>query len=167
MRLIIIISGLLILLFGRRLFWFFVAILGFLAGATMGELIFAGQQPWIIFFIALCAGMIGVLLAMFAQRIAFALAGFYAGYYLAFILAQLYGAYSPSIVLCIAGGIIGTLLAVMFMDWAIIIFSCLVGAGAVVGTLGLEQMPAFILFVALVTAGLMTQARFMNNPTKN
>lgn len=160
MRLFIIISGTIFLLFGRKLFWFFVAILGFIAGSTIGESIFSGQPKWIILLISLGAGVIGVLIAMLAQRVAFALAGFYAGSYLTFILAQLYGAYSPSTVLCIAGGIIGALLAVLFMDWAIIILSCLAGAGAIVGTLGIDRMPGFILFVALVTAGVTTQARF-------
>jgi hypothetical protein len=162
MRLFIIISGTILLLFGRKLFWLFIAIIGFLAGAVTGELIFPGQPPWVTFFIALGAGIIGFVLAMFAQRVAFALAGFYAGSYLTFILAQSYGAYNPSAVLCIAGGIISALLAFLFMNWAIIILSCLAGAGVVVGTLGLEQTPAFILFVALVTAGVMTQARHVN-----
>jgi len=161
MRLFIIISGLIFLLFGRKLFWFFVAILGFIAGTTIGESVFSGQSKWIVLLIALGAGLIGVLIAMLAQRVAFALAGFYAGSYLTFIFAQLYGIYNPSTVLCIAGGIIGALLAVLFMDWAIIMLSCLVGAGAVVGALDLGQTGGVIVFVLLMTAGLMTQSRFM------
>jgi hypothetical protein len=159
MRFFLIISGLLILLFGRKLFWFFVAVLGFLAGAMIGELIFAGQPPWVNFLIALCAGTIGVLLAIFAQRIAFALAGFYAGAYLVFISAQSFGDYSPSVVLCIAGGIIGALLSIFLADWAIIILSCLVGAGAVVSALNLEHMSGLVIFVLLMGTGMFVQAK--------
>lgn len=160
MRVSLIISGLLILLFGRKLFWFFVAILGFLAGATIGELLFAGQPPWVNFFIALCAGMIGVLLAMFAQRIAFALAGFYAGAYLVFISAQSSGAYSPSIALCITGGVIGAILSIFLLDWAIIVLSSFAGAGAVVRALDLATTPALAVFVLLVGTGVLVQAKY-------
>jgi hypothetical protein len=163
MRSFIIISGLIFLLFGRKLFWFFVAILGFIAGMTIGESVFSGQPKWIILLISIGAGVIGVLITMLAQRVAFALAGFYAGSYLTFVLAQLYGVYSPSTVLCIAGGIIGALLALLFMDWAIIMLSCLVGAGAVVGALDIGQTGGVIVFVVLMTTGVMTQSRFMGN----
>ena len=159
MRVLLIISGLLILLFGRKLFWLFVSILGFLAGAAIGELLFTGQPPWVNFFIALCAGMIGVLLAMFAQRVAFALAGFYAGAYLVFISAQTFGAYSPSIALCIAGGIIGAILSIFLIDWAIIVLSSFAGAGAVVRELNLETTPALVVFVLLVGTGIFVQAK--------
>jgi hypothetical protein len=159
MRFFLIISGLLILLFGRKLFWFFVAVLGFLAGAMIGELIFAGQPPWVNFLIALCAGTIGVLLAMFAQRIAFALAGFYAGAYVVFISAQSFGAYSPSIGLCIAGGIICAILSIFLMDWAIIVLSSFAGAGAVVSALNLEHMSGFVVFALLIGTGIFVQAK--------
>ena len=104
--------------------------------------------------------MIGVLLAMFAQRIAFALAGFYAGAYLVFISAQSSGAHSPSIALCIAGGIIGALLSIFLIDWAIIVLSSFAGAGAVVRALNLETTPALAVFVLLVGTGVLVQAKY-------
>lgn len=166
MRLFVIISGLILLLFGKRLFWLLIAIMGFLLGKTIGESVFAVQQQWISFMIGVGTGVIGAVVAIFAQRIAFILAGFYAGTYLTLISFKLFGTNNPSMAFSIAGGIIGGLMAVFFIDWAIILLACLAGAGAVVGALGLGQTEGFIVFITLVTTGTLIQTGFFKKQNR-
>jgi hypothetical protein len=47
------------------------------------------------------------------------------------------------------------------MDWAIIVISSLVGAGAIVEALPLEQGVRIIVFMALVAAGILVQERLL------
>ena len=46
-------------------------------------------------------------------------------------------------------------------DWAIIVISSLVGAGAIVEALALGQSIRIIVFLALVAAGILVQARLL------
>jgi len=156
-----VILGLLLLVFGRKLFWLFIAIAGFLVGMEISGVFLAGQPQWIWILVALCAGLAGGLLALLLGRVAFALAGFFAGAYLAVIVAQSLGAAVGSTIIFFAGGLIGAVFAVLITDWAIIILSCLVGAGAIVEALGLTRMISAIVCTALVIAGAIVQARLM------
>jgi len=154
-----ILLGLILLVFGLRLFWLFVAIAGFLVGMEFAGLILPGQPQWILLLVALGAGFLGALLAVLAQRIAFALAGFYGGSYLALIVAQSLGAGGSSFFLFAVGGVVGAVLVTLIMDWAIILLSSLVGAGAIVDGLGLGQTISIIVFLALVITGAFVQAK--------
>lgn len=156
-----IIVGLILLVFGRKLFWLFIAIAGFLVGMALSSVVLADQPEWVLLLVALGAGLLGALLAVFAERVAFALAGFYAGSYLALIAAQSFGGDGNSILWFVFGGVIGGVFASLIMDWAIIVLSCLVGAGAIVQTLHLGQAEGFFVFVVLVIAGTFLQRRLM------
>jgi hypothetical protein len=155
------ILGLTLLVFGRKLFWLFVAIAGFLFGVQFGSLLLPDYPQWVRLSVALGAGFLGALLAILAQRVAFALAGFYGGAYLALIAAQSSGAVAVSVPLFIVGGIVGAIIAILIMDWAIIVISSLVGAGAVVEASALGQRVGIIVFVVLATAGILVQARLL------
>ena len=156
-----IILGLILLVFGLKLFWLFVAIAGFLSGMLFGNLILPDQPRWICLLVAVGAGALGALLAVLAQRVAFAVAGFYGGAYLALLLAQSFGAGGGSILVLVFGGVIGAIIAILIMDWAIIVISSLVGAGAIVEALPLEQGVRIIVFMALVAAGILVQERLL------
>jgi len=80
-----IVLGLVLLVFGQKLFWLFVSIVGFLFGMGFAGLVFPDQAQWVPILFALGAGFLGALLAVVAQRVAFAFAGFYGGFYLALI----------------------------------------------------------------------------------
>jgi hypothetical protein len=161
-----IISGLIFLTLGRRLFWLFIALMGFLIGMQLAGLIFLDQPYWLILLVALGAGLLGALIAVFAQRIAFALAAFIAGSYFAVVAAQFFGVYSAPEFFFFVGGIAGALLSVLFMDWTIIALSCFVGAGVIVDVLGLGQMPSIIVFTVLAVAGFFIQTRQINRSAK-
>jgi hypothetical protein len=106
------------------------------------------------------------LLAIFVQRVAFILAGFFAGAYFALLLAHPLGVAGTGLLLAVAGGVIGAIVVALLMDWAIIVLSCLVGAGVVVSQLRLRDMKTAIIFFVLVIIGIFVQAKLMEHGEK-
>lgn len=161
MNLSYILFGLVLAILGRKLFWLFVGLAGFLFGMTFSGIYLSGCAPWIVFVVSICVGVIGALAAIFLERLAFALAGFYAGAFLAITGTHAFGIDIHSLILFMAGGIIGAIIAAWIMDWAIIVLSALVGAGAVVIGINLPPTIGAILFVILAAAGIAIQSRFL------
>ncbi|MFQ5801574.1 MAG: DUF4203 domain-containing protein [Candidatus Methylomirabilales bacterium] len=155
------ICGLILLVCGRKLFWLFVAIMGFLVGMEFTGVMLADRPQWVLLLVALGTGVLGALLAVFAERVAFVLGGFFAGSYLALIVADSFGGGGHSMVLFAVGGVIGSVFAALIIDWAIIVLSCLVGAAAIVQALDLGQTLSAIVFMVLVSGGTFFQARLM------
>lgn len=154
-----VIAGSLLLLAGRRLFWLFIAIIGFLFGVELASELVASRPDWIVWVIGALAGVVGALVAIFFQRLAFALAGFYAGSYLAIIAAQSLGWPTPNLAVFFVGGVSGAVVAAIVMDWAIIVLSSLAGAGMIVEALGLAPLHRIILSVVLVALGIVVQSK--------
>lgn len=159
MNILNLILGAIILLFGRSLFWAFVAIVGFLIGLQLGQLLAADQAMGLQVLFGVALGVIGALVAIFAQRVAFAIAGFYAGGYLGVAVAQSITLPSDPLVWFVAGGVIGGLVAFVVMDWAIVVLSSFVGAGAITAALGADSTTSGILFVVLAAIGIIFQGR--------
>jgi hypothetical protein len=157
-----VVLGLILLVFGRKLFWLFVAITGFLVGMAVSRAFLPDQPEWVVISVGLGTGLLGALLAVFAERLAFALAGFYAGSYLALVVSQPLSWDSNSILWFALGGVIGAVVASLIMDWAIIVLSCLVGTGAILQTLQLGQTASLIIFVLLMATGVLVQRKLMN-----
>ena len=82
-----ILVGAALVFFGRRLFWLFVAGVGFVVGMMLATDWLGSDAGLLNFLIALGVGVIGALLSVFLQRMAFALAGFLSGGYLAYTAA--------------------------------------------------------------------------------
>jgi hypothetical protein len=156
-----IVIGLIVLVFGRKIFWLSVAIMGFLVGMEFSSMLLADQPTWVMFLVGLGVGLLGALLATLFQRVAFAFAGFFAGAYLALMVAHPLGIGGNSVLLPIVGGVIGAIVAALLMDWAIIVLSCLVGAGVVVHQLHLGNAKGAIVFVVLVIIGILIQAKLI------
>src|SRR5689334_3494754 len=77
-----------VLLAGRRLYWLLVAIAGFLAGMLIVDAEFTGQPAWVTLLVACGIGILGALVALLLQRLAFALMGLFTGAYLGLAVAQ-------------------------------------------------------------------------------
>jgi len=156
-----IILGLVLLIFGRKLFWLSIGIAGFLIGLELTHLIFVVETLWLQVLIALALGCLGALLAMLVQRLAFTLSGLIAGAFLALKASQVYGPFSHTIVLLliVGFGIVGAVVATKTMNAAITILVCLVGAAAIVGGLSLEPTQRILIFLSLTGAGLLIQGR--------
>src|SRR5260370_12708697 len=73
------IIGAVILLFGRKLFWLFVAAVGFAAGVELAPHLIQEPSPLLALTLALVLGFVGAFLAIFLQKIAIPLARFLSG----------------------------------------------------------------------------------------
>lgn len=154
-----VVIGLALLVLGRKLFWLFVGAVGFGAGMILVGQFFGGQSEAVQLVIALLAGMIGAVLAIFLQRIAVGLAGFVVGGYLALSLVRAFSvsigdiAWLPFLI----GGIAGAVLLALVFEWAIIFLSSLTGALLIVQGYDFGQPLATLLFVVLFFFGFAIQ----------
>jgi hypothetical protein len=154
--------GVVILLFGRKLFWLCVAAVGFAAGVEIAPHVVHEPSPLMALIIALVLGLIGALLALFLQKIAIAVLGFLAGGKLAGAIAAAflvhYAQYSA--IIFVAGGIIGAILLLVLFEWALISVSSLIGAHLIVyqGAIVLPQSGLLIVFIGLAVIGVLVQA---------
>jgi MFS family permease len=152
--------GILLLLFGRRVFWLFVATAGFIAGLTFATQFMSNQPELIILLIAIIAGIIGAFLGIVLEGVAVLIAGFLAGGYLATTLVASLGL-TPSTgywVIYIIGGIVGLLLVAIFFDWAIIFLSTLLGAEIIMPFLNISPSAYWVVFLGLLIVGILVQA---------
>ncbi len=151
--------GIAMLVFGRRLFWIFVAGTGFAVAAyATVEWLGALSDVWVI-AIACAAGVAGALLALLAQRLAVSLAGFLAGAYLGNAIAGAVPLDMPLWIPVVIGGILGTLVLAFLLDWALIAMSSLLGAAMIAQSTPLVRPWPSVIFVLLVITGLAIQAR--------
>ena len=152
--------GLALLFFGRRLFWLFVAALGFAIGLQLAPHLSHNPPLWLSLLLSVGLGLAGVLLALLLQKLAIAIAGFLAGGSIAVALAAAFLADSAhySAITFVIGGIIGALLLVALFDWALIIFSAIEGARLITGSVHLPSTGTTILLIVLAVVGIMVQA---------
>src|SRR5215831_16986575 len=103
--------GAAILLLGRRLFWLFVAAIGFALGAEIAPRIIHQPAPLTTLVIAAALGLLGALLAVLIETFAIAAAGFLVGGSLANgVYASLAGHVRNVELVFIVGGILGAIL---------------------------------------------------------
>lgn len=160
-----VLAGVLLLLFGRRLFWLFIGLLGFLAGITFATQFFSGQPSWMTLLIAVVCGLIGILLAVFLQKLAIAIGGFLAGGLFTQSFVQAIGWNIAPLLPFVIGGILGAILLSIMFDWALIFLSSITGAILVSRALPIEPSLNLIAFVVLLIIGIFVQARYLAPPT--
>lgn len=161
--------GLALLLFGRQLFWLFVAVAGFVLGVIAAPLLLPGQPDWLILLVALALGLVAALLAVVVQQLAIAWAGFiFGGYTLLSLLAALGVKVSSwEWLLYMIGGIVGAVLVLYLFDPALIVLSALAGATLVTDAVRLSALVMLtppidlVLWAILVAVGIAFQAGFM------
>lgn len=151
--------GALLLLAGRRLFWFAVGVVGFLAGFLLAARLLTGQQVWVELVAGLFAGLLGAGLAVLLQRFAVALAGFLVGgagaaWIAESVLAVPEGA---AWVVFVVAGVLCALVAALLFEGALIVISALLGAALVVDALSLAPTVAALAFLALAALGMAAQ----------
>jgi hypothetical protein len=157
-------AGISVLTLGRRLYWLFVGVAGFALGVALASRFLGGQPNWVILVIALAAGILGALLAVFVQQLAIAVAGFIAGGYVAIYLVNMIGGgpgrftWVPFVI----GGVIGVVLVAILFDWALIVLSSLIGANLIVEATNFRRLIEAPLFVVLLAVGIGIQAYWMH-----
>ena len=138
-----IIVGLIENLFGRTLFWLFVAIGGFLVGWFFAPEVWAylhdgeSMDLWIRLVIGLVAAVVLGFLAFKLTRIMVSLAGFLVFAAATVIAIRYFGGDLPSgsrdfWLAWAVGGAVGAVVMALLFDWALIVLTALFGAGATV-----------------------------------
>jgi len=158
-QIIQIILGIAVLTSGRKLFWIFVGTAGFLLGSRFGAHFFIGGPEWVPLAVALFAGLIGAIFAIFMQRMAVWIAGFIMGYYTMASLFFTMGFEGTSWTWAalIGGGITGAVSVLFIFDWALIVLSSLAGAMMIVQAASLRQPLNILLFIILFAIGIAIQ----------
>lgn len=169
-----ILAGIALLGLGRRLFWLFVGVAGFVAGLQLAADALQGQEDWILLVVALVAGVIGAALAVVLQQIAIRVGGFLLGGYLVFVSLTQFGLVTDleSIWLwagVIVGAVAGMLMVAVLFELALIGLSALGGAALIVQVIGdnLEPLYKALIFVALVVVGVVVQAQMWQAQTED
>ena len=155
-----VIIGVVILFFGRKLFWLCVAAVGFAVGVKIAPLLVNESASLLALLIALIFGVLGALLALFLQKIAIAVLGFLAGGKLATAIAAAffvqYAQYST--IIFVIGGIIGAILLLVLFGWALIVVSSFIGAYLIQSAIVLPPTGSTLVFIGLAIVGIFMQA---------
>lgn len=159
MMIVNILLGTLLLFAGRRLFWLFVGVMGFVAGMYLAATLAPQQPQGIILLIGIVSGILGAILAVFLQRLAVAVAGFVAGGYFLVMVVNLFTGVSGQLELApfLIGGVIGAVLVVSLFDWALIFLSALAGATLIVQAFQFSTIITLLLFLVLLLVGMGAQ----------
>jgi hypothetical protein len=160
--------GALLLVLGRRLFWLFVAAVGFAAGWTAATDLLRLQPEWLALVIAVAAGLLGAALATFVQKTAVGLAGFLAGAFLASGLATMLSLPSApwAWIAFIVGGILGAVLLGAAFEWALIGLSSLSGAMLIANALDLSSTLHLLVLLGLFVVGVIIQSALRKGSTE-
>jgi len=155
-----VIIGVVILFFGRKLFWLCVAAVGFAVGVKIAPLLVNESSSLLALLIALIFGVLGALLALFLQKVAIAVLGFLAGGKLATAIAAAffvqYAQYST--IIFVIGGIIGAILLLALFGWALIVVSSFIGAYLIQSAIVLPPTGSTLVFIGLAMVGIFVQA---------
>lgn len=152
--------GIVILFFGRKLFWLCVAAVGFALGVEIAPQLVNEPSSLLALVIAIVFGLLGALLALFLQKIAIAMLGFLAGGKLATAIAAAffvrYAQYST--IIFVVGGVLGAILLLLVFDWALIVVSSFIGAYLIESAIVLPPTGSTLVFVGLALLGMLVQA---------
>ena len=153
-----------LLVAGRKLFWLFVGVVGFITGMQLATRLTQGREGTAI-IIGLVVGVIFALLAIFLQTLAIGAAGFLAGGFVLTTFSSMLGMDSGALfwIIYIIGGIIGIVLVMLLFDWALITLSSLAGAALVVQSLFPERLAVGLVFFILFIAGVVIQASVLRS----
>jgi hypothetical protein len=162
--------GLVLLVCGHRLYWLFVAGIGFLTGLALAPDLLPGRPEWLILLAALVAAIVGAVVAIVAQRLTIGLIGFVAGGGIGLLLLRAlgFGGDAPGWIAYLIAGVIGLVLMLALFEWALILLSSLAGANlivaGVIARFPLPQAIALVLLIGLVLIGVVVQAQRPGEP---
>jgi hypothetical protein len=153
--------GLLVLFYGRQLFWVFVGAVGFMLAMTVAAPFLTGRPEWQVLVVGLAVGALGALCALALERVAVAVAGFLAGGALAVRAMSLTGFHTGPLVWCfiLAGGVFGVVMVGMLFDWALIVLSSAVGASLLLQCISTRSVSPAVMFAVILAFGIVMQAR--------
>ena len=170
MHIINIIVGIVLLTMGRKLFWLFIACIGFVFGYNLVAEAWTGSSAETQLIAGAAFGLVCALLAIFLQKLAIGIGGFIAGGYLAMAAMQIAGFQTTGLITILAvvvGGLIGILLMSMVFEGALVTFSALAGAAVILEGNTLSPTLQTIFFILMVIAGIAWQTRSSFRTVRN
>ncbi len=157
-RVLTLVAGAILLAGGRRLYWLLVGLVGFVLGfALAGELL--EGPPWLILGAGLVAGLVASVLAVFFQKIVLAAAGFLIGGLAVIWWSGEMGWGETWWVwgLALLAGALGAALTRTVFEVALVLLSSVFGATLVLEALQRPTDQTSLLFVVLVSGGVVVQ----------
>jgi hypothetical protein len=157
---VFVVIGILLLIFGRRLYWLALAGLGFAIAVHLSReyLLFQSTQQQVIVGVVL--GLVGGLLAVVAQQLAVRVAGFILGGWGTFFVARTLWPDADlmiPILLAAGGAILGVLFAAKLFDVALVLVTSCVGAVLISQHLYLDPAIQTIVWLILTLFGIALQ----------
>ena len=153
---------------GRKLYWFFIAVAGMIAGIVLSGIFFDAENlTWQIIF-AVIGAALGAILAVALQKVAIGIVGFLTGALGAAVLWRMLGLPEEGKMLLIPlilGGIVAAVLVIVAFEYGLIILTSWGGASLISGELATTIQahntaiwagPA--VFLALLLAGVVIQS---------
>ncbi len=150
--------GTALLVAGRKLFWLFVGVIGFVTGIQLAARFWNGPE-WTAILIGVIVGILFALLAVFIEALAIGVAGFLAGGFILTTFTNMLGLNDGLLfwIIYAIGGIIGLLLVLLLFDWALIALSSLAGAALIVQSLFSQGGAGGLVFIILFIVGIVIQ----------
>jgi hypothetical protein len=153
------IAGVAILFFGRKLYWFTVAAVGFFIALELTIRLFEDQSTWLAILLALIVGVIGAVLAITIQRLTIGLLGFVLGGYVLLqasklIALQLNG---WNWLVFILGGVLGVVLLSALFEWTLIGLSAVIGSVLITQSTLIPYDSRWWVFILALLLGLCVQ----------
>jgi Domain of unknown function (DUF4203) len=161
-----ILVGVLLLVLGRRLYWLFVALIGFVYGLELAPRLLPEQSQTVILLIALGLALVGAVVAVVGTKIVLGMTGFVAGGGIAMLLFQnVIDSGLVATVIYLVAGVIGAVLFLLLFDTALIVLSSLAGAGLIVASTerlpGISPSAGTVLIIVLPVVGILIQSHLL------
>lgn len=155
-----IILGILLLFFGRKIFWLFIGAAIFMAVMALVPRYFPHHDS-LIFYIAVGVGVVAAVVGVFLQKLALRAAGFLAGGFLFFSLWEDFAVLNslPWWLPFVVGGVLGAVLLSFLFEWALIVLSSATGAYLITEGLNLAPSTHLAVLVGLALIGIIVQSR--------
>jgi hypothetical protein len=153
--------GTVVLFLGRRLFWLFVGLTGFLLGVEIATFSSPDSSSPTVLALAIAAGLTGAVLAYFFQATMIAVVGFVVGARLAVVVFNFIdpiGSRDMWALSFLVGGVIGAALLVALFDSVLVLLSSVLGASLIVQTVDARPYVKLGVFLALVVVGMGVQS---------
>ena len=149
--------GIALLVMGGRLFWLFLGGVGFVFAFDFAERTIHNQPHSVLLLIALFAGALGAMVAIFLQKFAVLAGDFFAAGYLLIDLLKALGVSVGDYhwLVFIAGGLVGAVLMSVVFGWTLIILSSLIGSILIVRAFPLGQQWSDFLFIGITILGIV------------
>ena len=164
--------GIVLVLFGRRLYWLFVGGVGFLTGLELAPRLLPGRPEWVILVSAIGLALLGMILAIVAQKFIIALVGLVAGGGIGMLVLRMLGLEGDVLtwIVYAVSALLGVVVVLALFEWGLILLSSLAGANLIVIGLqdwtSMSQGVALAAMIVVAVVGVVVQAGFLGAPPR-